>query len=161
MTTKKKKEYSQRDDFEKIQAQWTKLTGLHDREEWSAAVIRAATAVELAANVVIRSEFKARGKFDKAFIDSLLMWANGLGGKIDKLITPLWEHHEPKTMKERSEFLVLAKEINKERNDIAHRGVFYGAKKAATLIGKCKVCVEGLVRPYNDDFSLKDPKDAK
>lgn len=160
MTTNKKREYSQRDDFEKIQAQWTKLTGLHNREEWSAAVIRAATAVELAANVVIRSEFKERGSFDQAFVDSLLKWANGLGGKIDKLIEPLWKHHEPKTLKERGRLLSLAKEINKERNDIAHSGIFYGEKKATTLIDKCKVCVEGLVSPYNNQFSLKNPKDT-
>ena len=43
-----KKEYKDRTDLEKIQSQWNKLTGLHSREEFSGAVVRAATAAEIA-----------------------------------------------------------------------------------------------------------------
>jgi hypothetical protein len=160
MATKKKKNYDDRDDFEKIQSQWTKLTGLHNRAEWSAAVIRAATAVELAANVVIRSEFKARGNFEPEFVNSLLKWANGLAGKIDKLILPLCRHDQQKH-REMKDFCKLARDINDERNDIAHRGIFCSEKKAKAIIQQCKTCVEGLLRPYQQDFSLKEPKDTE
>jgi hypothetical protein len=81
--------YEDRSDLEKIQSQWHKLTGLHTREEWSAAIVRAATAAELAANFAIREEFRSRGKFDAKFVDSLLRWANGLAGKMDHLLLPL------------------------------------------------------------------------
>ena len=65
--------YEDRTDLEKIQSQWHKITGLHTRDEWSAAVVRAATAAELAANFAIREEFKARSNFDAQFVDSLLV----------------------------------------------------------------------------------------
>ncbi len=49
-----KKDYDKRSEVEKIESQWTKLSGLHTGEEWSAAVVRAATAAELAANLGLR-----------------------------------------------------------------------------------------------------------
>jgi len=58
-----KKSYEQRNDVEKIQSQWHKLTGLHSREEWSAAV--------------------------GEFVNNLLRWANGLDGKLNRLLLPL------------------------------------------------------------------------
>ena len=48
-----KQDYEKRSDVEKIKTKWTKLSGLHTRSEWSAAVVRAATAAELAANQAI------------------------------------------------------------------------------------------------------------
>ena len=69
--------YQEHTDLKKIQKQWHKLTGLHSREEWSAAIVRAATAAELAANFAIRAEFTARSEFDADFVNSLLRWANG------------------------------------------------------------------------------------
>ena len=82
--------YEERSDLEKIQSQWTKLTGsLHNNEQWSAAIVRAATAAEIAANFAIRREFEANSQFESAFINSLLRWANGLSGKIDRLLLPL------------------------------------------------------------------------
>src|SRR6266852_5101873 len=86
-----KKRYEQRTDLEKIQSQWHKLTGLHSREEWSAAIVRAATAAEIAANLAVRQEFKSRSKFKTEFVNSLLRWANGLDGKINRLLVPLSE----------------------------------------------------------------------
>src|SRR5581483_4551346 len=81
--------YWDRSELERIQTQWHKLTGLHSREEWSAAIVRAATAAELSANFAIRAEFTARSQFNEEFVSSLLLWANGLAGKIDRLLIPL------------------------------------------------------------------------
>jgi hypothetical protein len=87
----KRRSYEERSDVEKIQSQWHKLTGLHSREEWSAAVVRAATAAEIAANFAVREEFKMCSKFDGEFVNSLLRWANGLNGKLNRLLLPLAE----------------------------------------------------------------------
>jgi len=56
-----RKPYEERTDLEKCQSQWTKLQGLHSLEKWSAAIVRAATAAEFAADFAIRSEFTDQG----------------------------------------------------------------------------------------------------
>jgi hypothetical protein len=90
----KGKEYEDRTDYQKIHTQWHKLTGLHSRLEWSAATIRAASACEIAANLAVRAEFKDRSNFSKAYVDSLLIWANGLDGKMKKLLLPMLSQAE-------------------------------------------------------------------
>lgn len=57
------KPYEKLSDLEKLQKQWHKLSGLNTREEWSAAIVRAATAAELAANFAVRNEFAGRSQF--------------------------------------------------------------------------------------------------
>ena len=86
---KGRKPYAERSDLGKIQSQWVKLTGLQDRTDYSAAVIRAASATELAVNYALRKEFSARSQFDAKFVDGLLMWANGLKGKVERLLLPI------------------------------------------------------------------------
>jgi hypothetical protein len=66
--------YEQRTDINKIQSQWTKLSGHHSRTDWSAAIVRAATACEIAVNLAIRTEFSDRSAFGADFVDSLLLW---------------------------------------------------------------------------------------
>ena len=85
----KRKPYSYRTDIEKIESNWTKTRGLYDRKEWSGAIVRAATAVEIAANLVIREELQVARSLEKDFVDNLLLWANGIKGKFDKLILPI------------------------------------------------------------------------
>lgn len=58
------------------------------------AVVRAATATELAVTFAIRYEFTQKSELDTSFIDGLLGWANGLIGKVDKLLLPLLERTE-------------------------------------------------------------------
>lgn len=151
-----KPKYTERTDLEKIQSQWHKLTGLHGREEWSAAVVRAATAAELAANFAIRKEFKKRSKFDEAFVDEMLWWANGLRGKIDKLLAPLSAGRaQQATVKSLGK---IAGEINKVRNEIAHQGHFCSETKAKKVIEQARKFVETLVHVYEPTFRLKDQK---
>jgi hypothetical protein len=50
------KKYEDRTDIEKIQSNWKKLSGLYSRREWSGSVVRAATAAEIASNLVVREE---------------------------------------------------------------------------------------------------------
>lgn len=152
----KRKPYEERTDLEKVQSQWKKVTGLHNREEWSAAIVRAATAAEIAANFAIRQEFESRSKFKMKFIDSLLLWANGLAGKINQLLIPLSvgekQHATIKKLRAKSEH------INRKRNAIAHQGEFCNIKEAKAIIQGTKEFIETLIQIYEPDFVLKDKK---
>ena len=150
----KKKDYDKRSNVEKIESQWTKLSGLHTRDEWSAAVVRAATAAELAANLAIHQEFAARSRFDAAFVDKLLRWANGLTGKLDKLLLPMLDGQAKHDGIEK--LCKLARKVNDKRNDIAHRGVFCSRKEATALIANCKKFVVGVVGHYVPAFDLHE-----
>lgn len=148
------KPYEERTDLEKIQSQWHKLSGLHSREEWSAAIVRAATAAELAANFAIRKEFEAKSKFDPKFIDSQLRWANGLAGKIDRLLIPLSAGE--KQNKIFKKLKVASEQINLKRNAIVHQGEFCNEDEAKAAILQSKEFIERLVEIYEPDFVLKD-----
>lgn len=148
--------YSQRSDLERIASQWRKLTGLHSREEWSAAVVRATTAAEIAANLAIRKEFSTRSQLDAKFVDGLLKWANGLSGKMDRLLLPLYEGHSKHGTLKR--LRSTSEKLNSLRNDIVHRGVFCNEREAREAIGHARTFVETLIGFYEPDFKLKETK---
>ncbi|MGD0261402.1 MAG: hypothetical protein ABSD29_16430 [Verrucomicrobiota bacterium] len=152
-----KKKYEELTDLEKIQKQWHKLSGLHSRAEWSAAIVRAATAVEIAANYAVRKEFEDRSKFDKAFIDSLLRWANGLNGKLTHLLLPLSAGSQKKkdVMKK---LRTITETINDQRNGIVHQGEFCNEQKARATIKQSREFITTLLRLYEPTFQLKDRK---
>lgn len=151
MTTRKP--YEQRSDLERITSQWRKLTGLHSKEEWSAAIVRAATAAEIAANLAIRKEFSSQSKFDSKFVDGLLKWANGLSGKIDHLLLPLCANRS--AYAKLKKLRTVSAQIHKVRNEIVHRGVFCNEREAREVIGHAKKFVETVVGLYESDFKLK------
>ncbi|RWD44070.1 hypothetical protein [Mesorhizobium sp.] len=146
------RDYNDRSDIEKILSQWKKLDGLLSRRDWSAAVVRAATATELTLNYAIRHEFRTRSQLDAAFVDSLLKWANGLAGKLDKLLLPLLMGlpRQPAV----AALSGLAREINDRRNSIVHRGEFTDEAPAHQIIQSCRQFVEGVVNQYDPAFSL-------
>jgi len=149
----KKKPYKERSDLEKVRSQWRKLKGLHSREEWSAVIVRAATAAELAANYVVRREFRSRSSFDRDFMDSLLKWANGLAGKMDRLLIPMFVgEKEHQTLKRLGR---VAQEINKGRNAIVHGGEFSNEDEARAAIETTRVFIEELVRLYKPLFKIR------
>lgn len=153
MVTKKK--YEELTDLEKLQKQWHKLSGLHTREEWSAAIFRAATAAEIAANFAVRREFESNSNFDPKFVNSLLLWANGLTGKLDHLLLPLSTSAKVKckTMKN---LKAIAKEINSKRNAIAHQGEFCNEDEAKKSISRSQEFITTLVQLYEPAFILKE-----
>jgi len=155
MTTKKP--YKELSDLEKVQKQWHKLTGLHTREEWSAAIVRAATAAEIAATFAVRREFAAKSQFDSKFIDSLLRWANGLAGKLDRLLLPLSAADKEKNKKMKA-LKDIADKINSKRNAIAHQGEFCNEEEAKASIKQAREFITGLVQLYEPKFALKDRK---
>lgn len=151
--------YEQLTDLEKVQKQWRKLSGLHTREEWSAAIVRAATAAELAANHAIRVEFAARSQFDADFVNSLLRWANGLSGKLRNLLVPLAATDANKK-KAIAKLQQLADAVNSKRNAVAHQGEFCNEQEAAQVIKDAREFIVGLTQLYGPGFTLKE-RDAK
>lgn len=152
MTTRKT--YAERTDLEKIQSQWNKLTGLHSRNESSAAIVRAATAAELAANFAIRQEFSSKSQLSKEFIDGLLLWANGIAGKVDRLLIPLTKgekHHKVVTKLKNISLM-----INKKRNSVVHQGEFCKPEESDAAIQQSKEFIETLIQIYEPTFALKE-----
>jgi len=152
----KKKPYQDLDDLEKLGKQWRKLSGLHHREEWSAVIIRAATAAEIASNLAIRREFGARSEFNAKFVNALLIWSNGLQGKVTRLLKPLYEGG-PRA-KELNRLINVMERINIKRNAVAHAGEFCSSGEADAIVDDCRTFVEGIVRLYHPDFKLKEHK---
>lgn len=144
-------------DLERLQKQWRKLAGLHTREEWSAAIVRAATAAEIAANFAVRQEFMSKSNLSPIFVDSLLRWANGLAGKLDHLLLPLSNGMKDKksTMKN---LRAIAGEINSKRNAIAHQGEFCNEDEAKKAISQSREFITTLVQLYDPAFVLKERK---
>src|SRR5258708_3246738 len=149
-----KKPYEERSDLKKCQSQWWKLTGLHNREEWSAAIVRAATAAELATNFAIRTEFENQSELREHVIETLLYNANGLKGKLDRLPAPLVKGSKRATAI--SKLKSLADEINAARNGIIHRGEFSNEDEAEKAIETSRRYIEGLLRLYEPHFTLLD-----
>lgn len=144
--------YEQRSDLDKVRSQWRKLTGLHSREEWSAAVVRASTAAEIAANFAIRAELRKRSTLSEKFVSHLLRSANGLGGKMGRILVPLAEG--TKNKKKVATLAKLAQAINTDRNAIVHQGQFRGESAAQKTIRTARKFVQGLVRLYEPAFKL-------
>jgi hypothetical protein len=148
-----KRAYSERTDLEKVQSNWKKAVGLYSRKEWSTVIMRSVTAVELAANYVIRKELIEKRKLENEFVDHLMIWANGIRGKFEKLILPLAINAQAasdlKKVKKKID------EINMERNSIAHSGQFKQQSTAKHVLQSSREIIETLVQIYESDFSLK------
>jgi hypothetical protein len=154
MKSKRKKPYSERHDIDKIKSNWKKIRGMYNRKEWSGLIVRAATAVEITANLVVREELIDERKLDPEFVDSLLLWANGLQGKFTKLILPVTKkaeyHQKLKKLNTR------VTKINKERNSVAHSGQFKKKTTAERIIREAREVILAMVDIYYEDFELDE-----
>lgn len=153
-----RKSYDSLTDLAKLGKQWHKLSGLKTREEWSAAVVRAATAAEVAANYAIRKEFKAQSQLDEKFIDKLLHSANGLAGKLDRLLIPITET-DPSKKAAIKVLKRLSEKINEKRNSIVHQGEFCNESEALAVIEVARGFITTLIQLYKQDFELKERVD--
>lgn len=149
----KKKPYKDRDDLEKLASQWRKLLGLQERAEPSAAIVRCATAAEIAANYAIRTLWSETTDFDKPRIDSFLIWANGLPGKMSRLFVPIY-FDNPKC-DEAKQLLKFAEAINRPRNEVVHSGHFSKQSHADEIIDTAEKFINLLVGCFIDDFDIK------
>lgn len=114
--------YDERSDDEKLESNWKKAKAQFHREDWSASVLRAATAVEISANIYIRRFLIDGYDLPNTFVDALLMSANGIDGKFKRLVRPAAEVEG--TWKEISKIQKKIEGINKQRNGVAHAGKF-------------------------------------
>lgn len=152
---KRKALYNERSDLEKLQAQWNKLSGLHLRDEPSAAIVRCSTAAEIAANYALRHEWARQTEFDAAVVDQFLMWANGLRGKIERLFVPIY-FARPKKSKTGRTLIASAEKINKVRNEVVHQGRFSNADEASEVIAEAKRFIDMIVGLSQPDFDIQD-----
>jgi hypothetical protein len=148
------KAYEKLSDLENLQKQWRKFSGLRTRGESSAAIVRAATAAEIAANYAIRQELISKRSLESEFVDNLLRWANGLSGKMERLLIPLTSKESDKAAKMK-ELRKLANDINQQRNSIVHQGEFCNEEEAKKVIGKAYEFIVGLVQLYEPSFNIK------
>lgn len=132
-TEKKKKPYSKASDDEKVARNWNKALGLHEREEWSVAVLRCATCLELMVNSAIRQELVIEKQLPLQFVDKLLQNANGMHNKYQNLFLPIMAQYEEHEDLKRlwNERIV---KVNAERNKIAHQGEFRSRKAAENVM---------------------------
>ena len=152
---KPKKPYSQRDDTEKLKSNWTKTLGLFQRHEFSMAIVRAATCAEIAANIAIRSELIDKRGLDPEFVDSLMIWANGLRGKFDRLLMPVTKGTHIHAVLKRHQKEAFA--LNDTRNGIAHQGRFVVYETAEKSLALAHSLCIGIAKAYGHDLALKDP----
>lgn len=155
---KSKKPYNERTDLEKLEAQWTKLSGLHLREEPSAAIVRCATAAEIAANYAIRTEWAVKTEFDAAVIDHFLKWANGLQLKMSKLFVPVY-FADPKS-KVAKALVSSAEKINAVRNSVVHQGAFSNPEEAEDAIAEASLFINMIVGLSIPGFDIRKRPDA-
>ncbi|MFG1495390.1 hypothetical protein ABMA57_02075 [Saccharospirillum sp. HFRX-1] len=148
------KEYEDRSDIEKIQSNWKKLSGLYSRNEWSSSIVRAATTAEIASNLVVREELENIKGIDEPFVSHLMMWANGIQGKFQKLILPAVEGKDyALTFKQLSNDI---SDINRIRNGIVHAGKFADYQPAHDVIVKARTVILTFVCQYHNDFNLDE-----
>ncbi len=154
MVKRSKKPYSQKSDTEKLKSNWTKTISLYKRGEYSVSIIRAATTVEISANLIIRAELIENRRLSKEFVDHLLMWANGLQGKYEKLILPILKD-TPKHTK----FMTIKgyiTEVNKHRNSVVHSGEFRSKKIADKVLKNSHKIIITFVTEYDINFYIKE-----
>jgi hypothetical protein len=149
----KPKPYNERSDLEKLASQWKKLTALRDRNDYSAAITRCATAAEIAANIAVRHEFKSKSQLTAEQVNSFLKWANGLDGKMRRLILPLRFEGDTRNPFYR-QLAERAEKINDYRNRIVHSGEFSNRDEARDAMVAAETFIEMLVGYYHQDYSI-------
>jgi hypothetical protein len=153
--SKRKRPYNERSDLDKLRSQWNKLSGLHLRDEPSAAIVRCATAAEVAANYAIRHEWGRQTEFDATVVNGFLMWANGLRGKVERLFVPIYFAH-PKKSKTAKALIASAEKINKVRNEVVHQGRFSTAREAGEVIAETKRFIDMIVSLSRPGFDIQN-----
>ncbi|MGU5820988.1 hypothetical protein ACV1EH_16890 [Aeromonas caviae] len=128
-------EYDTLSDDEKVLKNWNKARGLYRRGEWSVAILRCGTCLELAVNLAIRQELVEDRKLPLAFVNQLLKNANGIHNKYQNIYLPIMgEYQEADDLK--TLWSQAVSKVNKERNDVAHKGAFRSRSTATEVMEK-------------------------
>ena len=127
--------YDKLSDDEKVLKNWNKARGLYDRGEWSVAILRCGTCLELATNLAIRQELVEDRKLPLPFVDKLLRNANGIHNKYQNIYLPIMDEYQEVESLKTLWFQAISK-IIQERNAIAHKGEFRSKSKATEVMEK-------------------------
>lgn len=144
--------YDERSDDEKLASNWKKAKGLYKRKDWSACVMRVATAAEIAANIYVRQFLLTGHNLPKEFVDALLKGANGLDGKFQRLITPASKHLG--TWSELTSLRAKISSLNGHRNHVAHEGRFKNKADAKTAYEHSFAIIQLLAPTESAKLSL-------
>lgn len=96
-TASKRTPYSKASDDEKVRRNWNKAKRLYKRGEYSVAVLRCGTCVELVVNFAIRQELVVERDLPLPFVNKLLKSANGLRNKYQNIYLPImaeWQEYD-------------------------------------------------------------------
>lgn len=151
----KRTPYSKASDDEKVVRNWNKACKLFSRREYSVAIIRCGTCVELSVNFAIRQELVTERGLPLKFVDKLLKSANGLRNKYQNIFLPIMEEYqEHDELKELWNKQIV--KINKERNAVIHSGEFRSEKVARTVLKKTYNALLGIMDLYDHKAPIKE-----
>lgn len=157
LTRKLKKAYHEADDDEKVCRNWNKTLGLHNRGEYSAAVLRAAISLELMVNYAIRQELVEEKELPIDFVDKLLKDANGITRKYNGILLPIMKEYE-----EHRDLKLLWKrkieKVNARRNRIAHGGEFDNKKPVFEILCLAHDALTEVMNLFGSKETFKVPK---
>ena len=153
-STKKKTPYSQASDDEKVARNWRKALGLFDRGEYSVAIIRCGTCMELAVNFAVRQELVTVRKLPLPFVGRLLKSANGLRNKYQNLFLPIMAEYETYDMLKRL-WNTRIDQINQQRNAVAHSGEFRSRAAAENVMSDTYGALIEIMTRYRTGYELK------
>jgi hypothetical protein len=144
--------YSERTDDQKLESNWSKACKQFGRNDWSACVVRVATAAEIAANIYVRQFLLVQHSLPTSYVDALLIGANGLDGKFKRLIRPAAEvlgtWAAIKTVQKRIESL------HDHRNGVVHSGKFKNRLDAVTAFSDSLEIVRHLAPDESTKLAL-------
>lgn len=84
----------------------------------------------------------------------MLKWANGLDGKLNRLLLPLPARKEKKDALKKLN--LRAREINKKRNEVAHSGHFMNENEAREVLTVSCAFIDTLVSIYYPNYLVDD-----
>ena len=146
--------YSKASDDEKIRRNWNKVKGLYNRGEYSVAVLRCGTCLELTVNFAIRQELVVERDLPLPFVNKLLKSTNGLRNKYHNIYLPIMaeyqEHDNLKTL-----WRNKINKINQERNSVAHSGEFRSKSVAKEVIEFTYKALQQIINLYEHTAILK------
>lgn len=151
----KKTPYLKVSDDEKVARNWNKALGLFERGEYSVAIIRCGTCIELAVNFAIRQELVVERDLPLSFVDKLLKSANGLRNKYLNIFLPIMEEYEEYDMLKRLWKNQIDK-INLQRNSIVHSGEFRSRKVARPIMKKTYKALQEIMELYDHKAKIKE-----
>jgi len=149
----KRTAYSKASGDERVSRNWRKTRRLYERGEYSVAIIRCGTCIELAVNFAVKQELVIERKLPLMFVDKLLKSANGLRNKYQNIYLPIMEEYEEYDELKRL-WRGYIEKVNKERNAIVHSGEFRSKKVAKQVMENTLAVLQGIMNLYDHSAEL-------